>query len=474
MALASGTRLGAYDIVTPIGAGGMGEVYRANDTRLDRVVALKVLSPSLAGDPQFRERFDREARTISRITHPHICTLYDVGEHEGTAYLVMELLEGETLADRLARSGSRALGLEETLRIAVEIADALDAAHRAGIVHRDLKPGNIFLARSGAKLLDFGLAKSGGTVAAGVGMSMAATTPPNITAQGTILGTFRYMAPEQIEGSEADARSDLWAFGCVLLEMLTGAPAFEGKTQASLIAAILEREPAAIATTPPSIDPGLDRIVRRCLTKDPERRWQSARDLRLELEWARTGQAYATQPASPRTPAARNLGMSALTLASVIAAVSSVVFYRSQSPAPAALTRFTIDAPDNGVFTPTDQTSPSAGPQLAVSPDGRGIAFVVTADGRTKIWVRAFDSVQATAVDGTEGAELPFWSPDGRALGFFADGKLKKVQLPGGPAQVVAAALDGQGGTWSADNVIVFSPSSGGPLFRVSASGGTR
>jgi Tol biopolymer transport system component len=304
---------------------------------------------------------------------------------------------------------------------------------------------------------------------------MAATTPPNITAQGTILGTFRYMAPEQIEGSEADARSDLWAFGCVLLEMLTGAPAFEGKTQAGLMAAILEREPAAIGTTPPSFDPSLDRIVRRCLSKDPERRWQSARDLRLELEWARTGQQPPPKPAPP-TPAraALNFGLIALTLASVIVAALSLVFYRSQSSPPASmpLTRFTIEPPPNGVFTPTDPTSPSAGPQLAVSPDGRGIAFVVTAAGRTKLWLRWFDSVLATAVDGTDGAAL-FWSPDGRALGFFADGKLKKIQLPGGVPQVVATALDALGGTWSSDNVIVYSPSWGQALNRVSASGGT-
>ena len=275
MALAPGTRLGPHEILSAVGAGGMGEVYKARDTRLDRTVAVKVLPAALAADPQFRERFDREARAISQLTHPHICTLYDVGEQDGVAFLVMELLEGETLAARLEKG---ALPPAQALTAAIEIASALDAAHRAGIVHRDLKPGNVVLTKTGAKLLDFGLAKTSTPIVA-VSGTMAPTTPPSITAQGTILGTFQYMAPEQIEGVEADARTDIFAFGCVLFEMLTGRKAFEGKTRASLIGAIMHAEPPPVSQVQPVAPLVLNRIVARCLAKDPEDRWQSARDV---------------------------------------------------------------------------------------------------------------------------------------------------------------------------------------------------
>jgi serine/threonine protein kinase len=280
--LTSGLRLGPYEIISLLGSGGMGEVYRARDTRLNRLVAVKVLPPHLAGDPQFRQRFEHEARAISALDHPHICALYDVGEEQGRSYLVMQLLEGETLETRLKKGR---LPLDQALQYAIQTADALDKAHRAGIVHRDLKPGNVMLTKAGAKLLDFGLAKETGHVGAAAGLSMLPTTPPGLTAQGTILGTFQYMAPEQLEGKDADARTDIFAFGAVLYEMLTGKKAFEGKSHASLIAAILDREPAPVSSVQRLAPPTLDRVVKRCLAKDPDDRWQTARDLLDELKW---------------------------------------------------------------------------------------------------------------------------------------------------------------------------------------------
>jgi serine/threonine protein kinase len=280
--LVTGSRLGPYEILASLGAGGMGEVYKARDTRLDRTVAVKVLPAHVASDLNVRQRFEREARAVAALNHPHICTLYDIGSQEGTDFLVMEYLEGETLVDKFAKG---ALSLDQALRYGIEIADALDKAHRAGIVHRDLKPGNIMLTKSGAKLLDFGLAKTGASVVAGTALSMLPTTPPNLTAQGTILGTFQYMAPEQLEGQEADARTDIFAFGAVLYEMLTGQKAFQGKGQASLIGAIMNSEPPPISNVQPVVAAALDHVVRTCLAKDPDQRWQSAADVGRHLRW---------------------------------------------------------------------------------------------------------------------------------------------------------------------------------------------
>ena len=291
--LTVGTRLGPYEILSALGAGGMGEVYKARDTRLGRTVAIKILPETLAGDPQFRERFDREARTISQLEHSHICALYDVGEQHGTSFLVLQYLEGETLETRLTKGP---LPLTEALTTAIQIASALDTAHRAGITHRDLKPGNVMLTKSGATLLDFGLAKASAPVIAGAGVSMLATTPPNLTAQGAILGTFQYMAPEQIEGQEADARTDIFSFGCVVYEMLTGRKAFEGKTQASLISAILKDIPPPVSNLKPLTPASLDRLVTTCLAKDPDDRWQTARDLLRELQWMAAAGAQAAAP----------------------------------------------------------------------------------------------------------------------------------------------------------------------------------
>ena len=297
MALSTGSRLGPYEIQSALGAGGMGEVYKARDTRLDRTVAIKVLPADVASDPQFRERFDREARTISSLNHPHICTLHDIGSQNGIDFLVMEYLDGETLADRLTKG---ALPYEQALQYAIQIGDALATAHRAGITHRDLKPGNVMLTKAGAKLLDFGLAKTGGPAVAGAGLSMLPTTPPNLTAQGTILGTFQYMAPEQLEGQEADARTDVFAFGAVVYEMITGKKAFEGKSHASLIGAIMHSEPPSISTPQRLAPPLLEYIVGRCLAKTADHRWQSTHDIRLALEAVRIEAASSAVTAAPR------------------------------------------------------------------------------------------------------------------------------------------------------------------------------
>ena len=335
MALSPGTRLGPYEIQSVIGEGGMGVVYRARDTRLDRTVAIKILPDALAADPQFRDRLDREARTISQFTHPNICTLYDVGEHAGTSFLVMELLDGETLENRCARATARGSGLplDEALRIAIQIADALAAAHRQGIVHRDLKPGNIFLVRSSgaaappiAKLLDFGLARTAPALTVNRATEVATVPPRAITAQGTILGTFQYMAPEQVEGGEADARTDIFAFGSVLYEMITGTKAFAGKTQTNLVAAILERDPPPLTAVQPLAPPLADSIVRKCLAKNPDDRWQTASDLGSALRWAAEHANATTSGATavagtPRT-GARRVANGAVAAAAILGSVA--------------------------------------------------------------------------------------------------------------------------------------------------------
>jgi serine/threonine protein kinase len=458
MSNAPGTRFGAYDVLALIGAGGMGEVYRARDTRLDRIVAIKVLPARLAKDSLFRDRFDREARAISSLDHPHICALYDVGEQQGTSYLVMQYLEGETLADRLKKG---ALPLDQALQFAIQIADALATAHKAGIVHRDLKPGNIMLTRSGAKLLDFGLAKTGAPLGAGAGLSTLPTTPPNLTAQGTILGTLQYMAPEQLEGKEADARTDIFAFGAFVYEMITGRKAFEGKSQASLIGAILEREPPPLSTLQPLTPPMLDRVVKKCLAKTPEERWQSAKDLHDELRWVAEGAMAPT--AVTRTPNGRARKRLAwivpALLVVLVASAFEVAYVRTPPPLPEMRTE--INTPPT-----TDPIS------FAISPDGRRLVFVASSDGRPRLWVRALDSTTAQPLAGTEGAVYPFWSPDSRSVGFFAEGKLKRLDIGTGPPQSLANASLGCGGTWSANGVILFNATAGGGLLRVPASGG--
>jgi len=475
--LAAGARFGPYEIVSAIGAGGMGEVYKGKDTRLDRTVAIKVLPAELATDAQFRERFEREAKSISALNHPNICTLHDVGRDNHVDFLVMEYLEGETLAARLAKGR---LGLPEALRIATETASALDTAHRHGIVHRDLKPGNVFLVRNAgssvpptAKLLDFGLAKVGpsggllGTAATALapGLFGAAQGGP-LTAQGTILGTLQYMAPEQIEGDEADARTDIFAFGVVLYEMLTGRKAFEGKSQASLLGAILKDQPPPISTIQPVSPPALDYLVRTCLAKDRGDRFQSAHDLLLQLRWIAEGGSAAAVPA-PIVSRGRSREWFAWTIAAVLGAIAVglAVMHLRETPAPADPVQFTI--------TPEKNSTLAGGP-FAISPDGRQLAFVASTQGLPMLWVRPLAALAARALPGTEGASQPFWSPESLYVGFFADGKLKRVNVSGGSPTVVCNAqtsASGTGGTWNRHNVIVFG-SLASSLLKVDAAGG--
>ena len=465
-----GDTLGPYRVLAKLGEGGMGEVYRALDTRLDRTVAIKILPPLLAADPEFRERFDREARTISSLNHPLICTLHDVGQAPGAEpgslvhFLVMEYVEGETLAARLARGS---VPFDQALRIAVALADALNAAHRAAIVHRDLKPGNVMLGKSGVKLLDFGLAKAaapaiqGGDAAAGMTM----TTP--LTARGTILGTFQYMAPEQIEGGEADARSDIFALGAVIHEMLTGKKAFEAKSQASLVAAILERMPPPPSALQPLSSPELDHVVARCLAKNPEERWQSAADLAGELRWIAAGDAR------PLVKAARSRGSRTawLTASAAIlaAAVLAVTLWRRPVDA-AAVVRSAIPAPQGAVF---QFVGDSAGP-VTIAPDGRSLAFVAAdAQGTARLVVHSLETATDRTLADTDGATFPFWSPDSRSIGFFAASSLKRVNVADGSVQTICPAVQGRGGSWSRDGVIVFEPDYQAGIYRVAASGGT-
>jgi serine/threonine protein kinase/Tol biopolymer transport system component len=471
MALQVGTRLGPYEITAPIGAGGMGEVYKARDTRLERVVAIKILPETLASDSQFRDRLDREARAISQLDHPNICTLYDVGEQNGTAYLVMQFLEGETLEARLKKG---ALPLDQALSIAIQMASALEKAHRAGITHRDLKPGNIMLTKAGAKLLDFGLAKTSPGVATG-GLSMLPTTPPAaITAQGTILGTFQYMAPEQLEGQEADARTDIFAFGTVAYEMITGRKAFVGKSQASLITAIMSSQPATMASLQPLTPASLDHIVTQCLAKDPDDRWQSAGDLTRELQWLTNSGSHAGPPRAPTLVASAS--------SSRVGWIAAAIFFLTTLAAVAAwyLGRSSADTHvyRSAILTPTSLIGPVFG-RVALSPDGRRLAYTAPdAAGRIMLWIRPLDSTIAQPLASTEGASAPFWSADSHFVAFIANGKLKKIDASGGPALTLCDAAAPLPGTWNRDDVIVFpsgtgrGSAGGSPLFRVPAAGG--
>jgi serine/threonine-protein kinase len=471
MQLSAGARLGVYEIVSPLGAGGMGEVYRARDPRLHRDVAVKVLPHMLAADPQFRERFDREARAIAALNHPHICTLHDVGDQDGTAFLVMELVEGETLAARLQRG---ALPLADALKTAIEIASALDAAHRIGVVHRDLKPGNIILTKSGAKLLDFGLAKTGSSspvsVASVLPTTPAATAAAPLTGQGTILGTFQYMAPEQIEGIDADARTDIFAFGALLYEMITGRKAFEGRSQASVMAAILEREPERVTTLQPVAPIAVDHVVMLCLAKDRERRWQSIRDVETQLRWIATGTSVGPTPA-PVPAVRRTVERIAWVAAILIAVVTTAILLRPREPeSRPQIARLSVALPPTTPLALFEQA-------IAISPDGTRIVYRAGAERSSPmLYVRRLDDETATPLRGTEFPESPFFSPDGQWIAFFSGAKLKKVPATGGVPLVICDVVStAYGGTWGPDDTIVFATAdvdfSG--LLRVAAAGGT-
>jgi len=460
MSLASGTHLGPYEILTPLGSGGMGEVYRARDTRLDRNVAIKILPREISSDPVRKQRFEREAKTISSLNHPHICVLHDVGSQDGLSYLVMECLEGETLAKRLEKGP---LPLEQVLKFGAQIADALDKAHRSCVVHRDLKPGNIMLAATGAKLLDFGLAKP--TVTLATAATLTVTTPScPVTEQGTIVGTFQYMSPEQVEGKELDGRSDIFSLGAVLYEMVTGQHAFEGKSQLSVASAILEKEPAPITGIKPLTPPGLDHAIRRCLAKDPDERWQTARDLALELKWMSEGTSQVAGPAKgsqSNTPFRLVVWLASGALA--VGLLTSVSWLRR----PAATTRKMYFSAPFGL-TAKD---------MAIAPNGHTIAVAGMDETGHKnmLWLYEVGSKGAKNLPDTNGANFPFWSPDGQFVGFFAAGKLKKVNIADGTVQTLCDAWSGRGGSWNRDGIIIFTPTGqlNEGLYRISATGGT-
>ncbi len=470
MPLAAGKRLGPYEILAPLGAGGMGEVYRARDTRLDRTVAVKVLPTHLSSSPEIRQRFEREARTVSQLAHPHICALYDVGHQDATAYLVMEYLEGDTLADRLSARG--ALPLELALRYGIEIANALDAAHRHGIVHRDLKPGNVMLTPSGVKVLDFGLAKALAPTSSASALTALPDEKP-LTATGTLLGTVHYMAPEQLEGREADARTDIFALGLVLYQMVTGKRAFGGATQASLIGAILRDEPTPVSRVQPLAPRSLDRLVSTCLAKEPDERWQTARDVALQLEGIRQERS-AAEPVSAGVPARRRRAAMpwALTAAAVALAIFAwTVGSRQGADAPRTLTSFLPPPP--GTTFHVYGANPGA---FALSPDGRRLAFGArNADGSSRLWVRDLAALEAYPVPGGEDPLYVFWSPDSRSLGFFAKGRLKVVEASPSPPppRELAEVIEARGGSWGPDGTILYAPNSASPLLRVPATGGT-
>ncbi len=468
MPLTPGTRLGPYEIVSPLGAGGMGEVFRAKDTRLGRDVAVKVLPQHLSANTEVRARFEREAKTVSSLNHPNICTLFDVGREGETDYLVMELIEGETLASRLAKG---ALPGPEVLKLAVQIADALDRAHRAGVIHRDLKPGNVMLTKSGAKLMDFGLARAtgmagpaGGSGITHAALTMSPTVAQPLTAEGTIVGTFQYMSPEQLEGGEADARSDLWSLGCVLYEMATGRRAFEGKSQASLITSIMGSQPAPISQLAPLAPPGLERLVQACLAKDPADRLQSAHDIRMQLAWLAEGGSQAGVPA-PIAAKRRSRERLAWVLAAVglIAAVS--LAWRamgSRGPGPQPIQSL--------IEAPPDAEIRSYASDVVMAPDGH--AVVLIAEGA--LWVRPLGSEAATRLPVAGAIICPFWSADSRTIAYFdqKSGKLMRVPAAGGSPTSVCDAVNGRGGSWNRDGTILFAPAANGPLMRVASGGG--
>jgi Tol biopolymer transport system component len=490
MPFEAGTRLGPYEIVAPLGAGGMGEVYRARDTRLDRVVAVKVLAGALAADSEARQRFEHEARAIAALNDPHICTIHDVGRHDGLDYLVLEYLEGETLAARLRHAPP--LSMDDAIAFAIQMGDALDRAHQAGIVHRDLKPGNVMLVRrSGAsgrpdvKLLDFGLAARTALVRPQATVSLAETMAASMTETrlatpttgGGFSGTVQYMSPEQFAGEIGDQRSDIFAFGCVLYEMLAeGRKAFEGANVLAVMAAVTHSDPPPIAQLQ-SAHPLLDHLLRRCLEKDREHRWQSIRDVTGLLRWivdqpppslaagVATTSASAAAAPPPRGIRVMQLVPYALALAIGIVAtlaVLQIVRGHETSAAEAPTLRFEIP------------TAPTDDPSVALSPDGTLIAFVANQRRVPMIWIRALDAVEPRVLAGTEGASFPFWSPDGHTIGFFAEDKLKRIDINTGGPLALADAPNARGGAWNSDGVILFAPGITGPIMRVSTRGGPR
>ncbi len=473
MSLTPGTRLGPYEILAPLGAGGMGEVYRAKDTRLGRTVAIKIIRSDLAADADLRQRFEREARAVSSLNHPHICTLHDIGHDEGLDFLVMEHLDGETLSQRLAGGP---LPTDEALRHAIQIAEALDAAHAQGVIHRDLKPGNIMLTRSGVKLLDFGLARLAERpqdVPSDSSSAPTKTVEPQ-TAKGMILGTVAYMAPEQLERKAIDARTDIFALGQVIFELLTGRKAFEGGSAAALAAAILRSEPPPVSQVHPGVPPALDYLVGRCLAKSPENRWRSAHDVALQLQWIQEVRLApeGAERSAARTARLARLAWVAAAAAGLVSAALALALIRSpRAPAPGATVRFSVDSPEGAIVDEPYWSHP------AISPDGRDLVFVAFTGGQSRLWLRPLDAVAARPLPGTEGALAPFWSPDSRWVAFFAGGLLKKTAAGGGTPQTLCEVTGTSAcGSWSRIGTILFAvregPEEQDGLYRVTDAGG--
>lgn len=476
MGITSGTKLGPYEIQGPLGAGGMGEVYRAKDTRLDRTVAIKVLPSDLSSDPESKKRMEREAKSISALQHANICTLHDIGSQDGTDFLVMEYLEGQTLASRLEKGP---VPLDQALKIGVEIAEALEKAHQHGIIHRDLKPANIMLTKTGAKLMDFGLAKPQVPITSQAVGSFTPSTPTMnvaqlasaaspLTQKGSVVGTFQYMAPEVLQGGDADARSDLFSFGCVLYEMVTGRHAFEGKSQLSVFTAILERDPEPLRANQPLAPPMLDLLIRGCLAKDPNERVQSAHDIAMELRWIQSLRGAAAADAATAPASGRLWRLLAIAIAVALAALAGFLLHGT-APSAASI-RAVINPPPDTRFR---LASDLAGPPV-LSPDGLYLAFTaIDAGGKTNLWVRPINASDARVLPDTNDAIFPFWSPDSRSIGFFASGLLRTIDINATTAQTLGPAQLGRGGAWSSSGVVVFSPSPIAPLMQISANGGS-
>jgi eukaryotic-like serine/threonine-protein kinase len=453
--ITSGSRLGSYEIFEPLGRGGMGEVYRGHDTRLRRDVAVKLVHPHLL-DPTSVERLQREARALATLGHPNVASVYELGEADGTSFIVMELVSGETLADRLMHGP---LPREEIVRIARQIAAALEAAHDKGIVHRDLKPANIKVGSDGVvKVLDFGLAKTLQSHATNADLPTA-TLP---TREGTVVGTAPYMSPEQMRGSDIDRRSDVWSFGCVVYEMVTGRRAFNGETSADVIAAVIEGDPDWSAI-PSGTPPGVMRLLRRCLRRDASQRLRDMGDARLELEEMGTGGETPIEPSRRR--------MSIVAIAALVAAAGvlalAVVWARRAPVAEGAPAHFVVSIPQDAPLGGLDF------PSIAIAPDGTRVAYVGNRGGRTQLFVRPMDVIDPVPIAGTTDAVSPFFSPDGHWIAFFADGQLKKVAVSGGAPITLCPAPVGLGGTWNRDDVIVFAAATGSGLSRIAATGGT-
>jgi serine/threonine protein kinase/Tol biopolymer transport system component len=460
--IAAGRRLGPYEVVSRIGAGGMGEVFRAVDTRLDRTVAIKILPAAFADNAQLRIRFEREAKAISQISHPHICALHDVGQADGVEYLVLEFLEGETLSDRIARGP---LPIADVLRFGSQIASALACAHRAGIVHRDLKPGNVMITRAGAKLLDFGLARSAPAFAASTPVD--ATQHKPLTEEGTILGTFQYMSPEQLAGEEVDARSDIFALGAVLYEMLTGTRAFEGTSRTSIIAAVLGGPPRAASSLRPLTPPALEHVIAKCLGREREGRWESAADIASELEWIGSSASGDSTTVGMKRPVRPTVLLTTLAIAAavLIAAIVSGVYVTRRLQL--------AEQPVRSELVTDDPLTPALFGAVALSPDGSQLLMLVGPTGKPSIAIRNLATDETKKLAGTEGANFPFWAPDSQRVAFFAGGKLKTIGAGGGSVQAICDAKQGRGGSWSPGGVIAFVPDIASSIHKVSESGGS-